>query len=619
MTSSPPVPADRTKVPGGFLFRALLVFLGFYGIHLLWLAFFVLYTLIRNKAQYLGTDIPLRPEIFLGHFLIRITTDPLIVAALVGLGAACHARFLRQEPSRWSLLGIGLASYIALNALLLLQAPGGMVAVVGLRRIPFAANFALLSSVALMAILAAFRGQARRHAFAWMGMLLALTWLPHDTFRAARHWFSTKLPPDRPRVLMLVIDAARFDEVDAAFRNLPALRPGLGVSHFNSTRKQWRLLLTGNAAEVERHFFIPSRQELTATKPDDMLPLMAGKRGMRTTFLIDDPLTANRNSLGLEFDNYRAPSRGILDAMLADTALFPLGSWLWNIIGPVEGTNAWSHGRVFLRDVARAAATSDIVFAHTVALEKPPASFGEFTALYGYSWLWRRPKDYHLIYERKDIDGGIDALAVYRLKLKSLLDQYPRWSTNLATKYPALSGFLTSDHGQAFDEVGDGSGRHFSGLHGWELSPATVWTPIVPFGLTRFSGPDDGISSWLDLRQSLLEWLPRPGPFVIARSPEPVTFRIHYIVKSQITGEKQDAIRPDLVTMARIVAATRLDWNDGWFLSPEFQNMSFRYCVGTAEKCHLTLANPSTSGAIIRTEWDLYQPRGSAGTNPPAP
>jgi hypothetical protein len=302
--------------------------------------------------------------------------------------------------------------------------------------------------------------------------------------------------------------------------------------------------------------------------------------------------------------------------MLADSVHFPVCGWLWNVAGPVEGLNCWSSPDVFLRDVARALRRNDLVFAHTVFLQKGPWSWNEFNGLFGDDWLKRTPRDFRLVYESRERFNGIDALQVYRFRLNHFVRKFEQWREQLVKEH-RVAGMLTSDHGQEFAAI-DGTGRHYSGLHGWDITPESVWIPFVPFGSAEIVGPTEGHLSWMDLRMGILRWIEKRGSLKIERSVRPLSFRTHYIVKSHLSTSPMQSYPADMVTMGKILKMVHLDWREGLFLEGALLDRQFRWSEGWVTGTRLITMNPTDDGGTSIVEWSLYTPVQSSGVMLPA-
>lgn len=566
----------------------------------------MLRSLLGGLGDYLGVKIPNMPLILGGHFLFRVATDPIPLALVVAFSGVILTRFIAGELRKRWLIAFGLLSYCAFSAFLLVQAPGAMVSFPILRLMPFMYGFLLLGGIPCLLFVALFHSVgALRLSVVWLVVIVATINLPHDIFRVICDGFKTPIRAAEPRFMMFVIDAARYDDVQAALPPEYQKSLGLGVSHFGSTRKQWRLLLSGDLERTARSFFLPTREEKGATNSATLLTEIARRAGLRTCFLIDDPRTVSRNSLGIQFSEFKAPSLGMLDSILAEITLFPVCGWLWNVQSPVEGANHWSQTDVFLRDTARALRSHHIVFAHNLTLQRGLSSWEDFDAVYGKAWLQMRPTVCRLVNERQAGVDGVDALYLYRHRMKNLLALLLPWSEQVVSQHN-VSGIFTSDHGQEFILM-EGGEKHYAGLHGWDLSPDVIWTPVLPFGRSRLAGDADGHISWLDLRNAILEWIDSPQLLNLRRTMDTTMLSTHFIAKSQLSSEPLKPISSELITVQRIIGSLELDWSEGAFLNADFASKPYLISTGMAKGSLLDVTNPTNSGEMVRTKWHLYQ------------
>lgn len=587
----------------------------FYGTHLLWVLVYILYALIRNAERYFGNDIPMRNFALLYRTLLPVIVAPLFVSFVIGVLGTFLIRF-PSRPSLRNYTAIGFGSYVCLMAWLLLLAPGALVKFPILRSIPFFLGIICLLILITASCWLVFSFVQRATPVAVWGFChLLLVLIPHDAFRALRRIGEPELPRETRRMLVFVVDAARLDSVRDVF-NGTEHKVYRGISHFGSTRKQWRLLLTGNTESVEKSFFLPSKRELADTRADELLTEYAHREGLRTCFIIDDPLTVSQSSLGVVFDDYRSPSSNAISVWMAESPLFPVYGWLWNILGSGEGVNYWSDFHAFQRDVFHALRTNHVVFAHTVLLQKPISSYGEFNSLFGLSWLAQRPSEYQSIGEKADQALGVDARIVYLLKLRRVLDLL---SKSLLGDYQSMpiSGVLTSDHGQEFIATMNGN-KHFAGLHGWDISPDVIWIPMLFFGNARWKGPADGNVDWLSLRHGIIEWMAGRRSLEVAGTTGPISFKTQFIPKTHITGGDGKSLPDNVASMKQIIDNSYVDWENGVLLHDSFVSRDFCYAKGLARGQELTLVNPDISGGAVVTKWNLYTLESSTHEKSPA-
>jgi hypothetical protein len=581
---------------------------GFYGSHLCWLGIYATYVAFQSRNRFLGNELPFDPQIWVERFLQKALWFPLPAVFVIGFGAALILclRGRRVERAGWLLL-VGGASYLTLSGLLLVARPGALITFPLLRNWPLMVDLILLAAIPALALFALFRGGPRALActVAMLALHVVLVWLPHDIGRALWHLTLTKLPADDARVLVFVVDAARLDAVQAMLPAGDHPSVARGVSHFGSTRKQWRLLLTGDEQQVAQSFFIPTLGELRDRRQPHFLPQQARRAGLKTALLIDDPQTLSRSTLGIDLDACYMPHDGFFDAIIADSTLFPVCSWLLNILGPVEALNAWSQPAAFRRDVERTLRGNQMVFAHTVRLQKGIFTMGEMRTAAGAAWLFKRPREFALISEKAHAHReGVDARAVYDRKLRQELDDTSDWLKKLCARLP-VAAVLTSDHGQEFMEMPPGD-RHYAGLHGWSVGPETVWIPFLAYGSAKIAGPADGNLSWLSMHGALVEWMQQRGALTIHRQTDPIAFGSHFIATTHLSGRAQETVPEDIVTMARIIRAIRVDPALGAVLADEFAQRPFRRSMGEVRGGRLRATNPTEDGGTVVVEWDLY-------------
>ena len=243
----------------------------FLAVHLAWVATFLAYTALRTGGRYLGTSIDRVPNlvtVLLGHFAYRAMVPALGVAMLVAVPIALVARLRSPAPTVRAAARIGALSYAAITAVLLLSAPAAFVRLPLLSRLPIGADLAL-AAIALAVMVGVMWRHSSRATLLWLATMSVPAWLPHDAVRVVRALALPARPASAPRTLLFVIDALRLDsfcELAPAPWRTQAHR---GVSHFGSTRKQYRLLFTGDAPAVAGAFFIPSRADMIGDQSDD--------------------------------------------------------------------------------------------------------------------------------------------------------------------------------------------------------------------------------------------------------------------------------------------------------------------------------------------------------------
>jgi hypothetical protein len=198
---------------------------------------------------------------------------------------------------------------------------------------------------------------------------------------------------------------------------------------------------------------------------------------------------------------------------------WPVYSWGQNYLSPVETTNAWCDTKAYYRDLDRQLQNHDWVSSHNCELHAPiTLRFEELRAFTGWRWLAHSARAYKA-YSGVDellrdkgarIGSRADASKHFQIRSRFLLQRLKPFLARWEQRYPNLSGVVTSDHGEDFLSISDEKGRvlsHFSGIHGFNLSPDTIRIPMLPFGQTTSALHAGEVFSWLDLREAIRTWL----------------------------------------------------------------------------------------------------------------
>ena len=591
---------------------------GFYFAHVALVALFLAYTLLRTRGGYLGASVEEVPNVLrvlLLHFLWRTLLPPLalafIIGPLAGLIAAPCVTF-RRRP-----LVVGIITYLALSSTLLVTAPAAFTQLPLLDQWPIGISL-FISAAAPVALAAWLFGRVHRgRALAWLALLVVCAVMPHDTVRAVVSAFKPTLPAETPRLLVFVIDALRYDTACEATPQ--ALNVQAGVSHFGSTRKQYRLLMSGDRLAVERAMFIPTRNELNTQVTDSLLSERVKRSGRRMAFLIDDPLTASAANIGIVPNTFAAPSRGIQDALLSGTWMIPVASWLWNVAGAVEGVNPWSDYATYLRDVARAVDRHEVVVAHTVWLQHPPYRYRELALAGGSRW-WSRPAGSLALRTERAPPGDTlfaDGRRAYQARVATLVPATITWLQAEASQRP-LATVLTADHGQEFVES-ERAGVYYNGIHGWSISPPTMWIPFVPVARTTLASHEGAWPTWLDLRTGIINWLVHSDTLRIEADQTPIDLMMPFISVTQYDSAGQRPPPENMLTPARIARAIRMDWTVGWFLADSISVQYSARSAGRLVGTHLSVTDPDRGGGRVIADWDGYQRRDAERASPHDP
>jgi hypothetical protein len=162
------------------------------------------------------------------------------------------------------------------------------------------------------------------------------------------------------------------------------------------------------------------------------------------------------------------------------------------------------------------------VFSHTCQLHAPfYARRDELQVLRPWRWLLHTAYAYQSYQEIGEAerthfdrqDGRSNPKNSYRIRMERLLRLTQPALNGWTARFPALSGVLTADHGEAFLPIITPDGtlvNYFTGVHGFNLTPETILVPLHPFGTTQTRGLHPGAFSWFDLRQCLKDWVDQP-------------------------------------------------------------------------------------------------------------
>jgi len=586
----------RGAIAGGISFLA---------VHAVWVAIFLAYTALRTGGRYLGTSIDKVPnlvEVILGHFALKTLIPAVAFAAVVSVPLALLAAWTWPTRSWRAAAVLGAATYPAITAALLLAGPAAFVRLPIFSRWPIGLDLAI-AALTIAVLLVKLFHRAPWAGLGWLAVVSIPTWCPHDILRVVRDYGAPHLVEGAPRTLLFVVDALRLDTFCATAPEPWRRDVLLGVSHFGSTRKQYRLLFTGDAAAVAPTLFIPSRHELEAMVPESLLTHRVERSGRRVAFLIDDPLTASAASIGISPHEYDAPADGIQDALLAGTWMVPLASWLWNIAGPVEGINPWSDFATLLRDTERALHRNAVVIAHTVWLQHPPYRYDELRRAGGERWWRRAAGAFEVRIEQvpHTDTGFVDARAVYVARAAAMLAAMAEWQPLHDARVAAV---VTSDHGQRFPPS-DRPGVAYGGLHGWDLSPETVWIPILPLGRARATPAASSVLSWLDLRAFAIDT--SVGTVALPHGADSIILRLPFIAATQFLPRNAE-VPADILTPSRIISSISLDWTAGWVVDSVFAYAPHPSAYGVAHRGTLNAVNPDplVASRMVARRWRGY-------------
>ncbi len=500
------------------------------------------------------------------------------------------------------------------NAWLLVGHPGGLPLVPVLSRLPVAIELLVIVAAPLVAIPILLRRQdSRIRVLALIAIPIVLVSIPH---RGLRWFFEAAQPRETaasPKVMVLAVDELGWRPFLEATQDLcgplgmlDAAVPGL--SHYGSTRKEWRLLLTGDSAGVERELFVPPLA--TRTTPESRLLLVARQRQWRVTFAIDNAITASEQSLRVDFLRFVAPQAGAADLLRMQIGrTVPMMGWLANVMGPIEAQNPYSRLRDLLRDFESELDRTDLALFHTTYLANDLTSYAEMRALEGPSWMWKRGMQFRLRGNESRCPDGecADAQALYMIKARVLMSVLLPWAEDLVQRGRVTSGLIFADHGQDFLEAPAGE-VHTAGYHGWYMSSDVLRVPFIPLGTTRITGTGSA-TSWLEVGSALDQLIRGESQTLeIARVATPRTVRSHFI---RPTGAAPNVEEPDPAVLTSQLIAQGVDFGllGGWFLSPSPRWATAPLSVATITGDVMRISNPERVGRVPMEIVDSAQVR----------
>ncbi len=461
-------------------------------------------------------------------------------------------------------------------------------------------------------------------------LLLSLpTLVPHDSFRRLRPQ-PERLDPAAPRVLLAGLDAMRKDVFEEI---MPAWKAPGGVNTLTpapATRKLWNLTMGADPAAFDRSTVIPARWELQQPEHLRLLAL-AKARGVRTAFLINDPLTL---SFGLQphlFTHVYEPDGGWKYWFtLGYGSAWPVYSWAQNYLSPIETSNVWSDAEAYWRDVDRALEGHQWVSSHICDLHTPiTLRRRELRDWRGWAWLLERASAYRSSSvpdellrrpERQTWRG--DALLHYKVRMRSVLKGVEPHLAAWTARYPALNGVVFSDHGETHLSVGlpNGLKTHLAGMHGFWADVESLRVPLHPFGRTQHAlGPED-VWSVLSLRDSIAVWLKDPAAPLVLRGWREGLLAQFIGVQAAFSipkSEQHQELHKDGIRSEELMSYINLLPGGIWFLDPpeakatdQARAMERLLCRAMAQGPRLIVFNPVVGGQWERVEYSGYKELG---------
>jgi len=524
----------------------------------------------------------------------------------------------------WRGAWVGLGSFLLVHGLLFLKVPASLASIPVIQHLPMGLSLACILGGAVWCL---FRGFHATWRGSWQvagGVLsvVLLLKIPHDLFRRMAPQLPS-IPHTERRLLVLGIDGLRQDLAESAQPSWKAPGGSRPVVAVPATRLAWNMLLGADPDSFRFRSVIPFKDEFD-TPPQSGLLDAAKARGLRTIFIIDDSTTLSFVQSRTPFDEVYEPTGGWKHFFTVGAgACWPVYSWVENYLSYVETTNPWSDSQIFLREVGRTLEQHHWVSAHTCQLHAPFfLRIDELQALRPWSWLLHPARAYQpyqsLEQAEKDRfrkrDGRSNPINHYRIRAIRILNELAPLLEQWSSRFPNLSGVITSDHGEEFVPVIDASGTkvsNFTGIHGFSLTPETLYVPLHPFGSTQpHLGPRD-IYSWLDLRDDLGRWVSGNGPLQLTRSgPEGwlISFPTVQAVHTQPKDVRdQGGVEGAGMKPEDFIRHTYLDFNGFWFMDAPQEARSAKDLSWALILPDQTLTlNPIGNGTYLRAVYYGY-------------
>ncbi|MBI3130031.1 MAG: hypothetical protein HYZ13_01620 [Acidobacteria bacterium] len=421
---------------------------------------------------------------------------------------------------------LGVSAYLALSLTLIFSRPGSLAFIPILNRLPFWVGYLLLAI--LFGTMILFLPAKLKQK----GGLIALTvlWvnLPHHVLRSL--WNSAKpvINQQIPRRIVLSLDSARFDDVTMSYSNR---KPSIGISQFQSTRKQWQVMMGRAPESMGSMLFLPNAGEVHEQKFESPFEQEAALGSTRIAFILDDGGTANRKTLPLRLSEVSINGEGIDSA--GSSEKIPISAWLQNIVSSTESANIYSDIDSFFCDMSGLLARNDMVFAHSCYLEHPMATWQEFFQFDSYKWFLKKPLDY-TSYNNKSVSmGGISTQKISSFRTNKFIQKVNVFFEKSDDQYEELYGVFTSDHGQDYEAVSKEVGVS---THGFLASSGCAWIPIVPYGRTRIAPESGGRPiTWQDISNGLLASLKHHTPLVLSAGAPSIACSFPFIAPPLVT------------------------------------------------------------------------------------
>lgn len=584
------------------------VWLGFVLCHFTLITIYVSALMLKQYGFIYGTRINTPTEIVVGisrviyyYGLVQFIPFSFLFALLLSLVYSMCGEWRRVSSKSnfyWTHLLFGAFAYMLLSMILWMWYPGSLGTTPVLKYIPYWVLYIFLFTVIVLILCFVARRPIQAVMFCSVCILPVI--IPHHAIRDGVNYFRySDQDHIRKRYLFFVLDSARFDDVEKSW-DIPNTPVYKGISHFQSTRKQWLLMLGKDPKDVSDKFFLPLKAEYTNGSNTPPFPLSVPGEHYRASFLLDNGGTAGSNSLNLHLSELLVNDTDI-DAS-AFPEFIPIAPWLNNYLSVVESSNNFSNIQSFLHDTSKSLERNDLVLAHTCYLEHSLSSVPEFFRFMGVNWLCQSPNYFIFDKPLNRKTSGLSPKMVAAFKTTEFLKLFKENNKEWEKSFPDLSGIFTSDHGQYFETY---QGLTLCPSHGFFSSPDCAWIPIIPIGSSRIqTSPDNIPFTWLDIRQALNSSLKNQTSVVLKNNGYPIQSSFYYIAP---TFGKDVTTSPYTLNISKLVLLMGFNHQLGLYLDESITRQrydkSFTFYSVTEG---LITANPASQDTYRVQVWDGY-------------
>ena len=416
----------------------------------------------------------------------------------------------------------GVLSYILFSVLLMMARPGFLGYIPVLRTIPYLFCYGI-GFLGLSFLIRKIHGGTRVRAGVVV-LLVGLIFLPHDLIRTNSFSHGRPVALRGGPNIIVSVDCGRLDDVRSI---LSDARVTAGLSHYQSTRKQWEIMLGVPPERLVNTLFVPTLYEAKGMAFRGSLGGIAQSQKHRMAFLIDNGGTANQFSMDLAgFSDVRVSGPGVWQTGFP--YILPVAGWLDNMVSKVESNNSFSDLNSLFKDGEAALGKNSTVFLHSCYLEQTLSSFKEYWQFDGASMIIHSPYHYVANKSAYRFEDCVLMRNIAKFKTKLFLEKANDFFRRVERNYPDYSGLLISDHGQ---DYGENSSSLRPGIHGFSSSVDCAWIPIVPYGQTAItSGNVDSPITWLDLNEAVQNAILKKTSLSIAHHPTDVFCEFPFIV-----------------------------------------------------------------------------------------